>query len=63
MAFIENKGLEIELRKEWEIWNNKAHQEDMMSFLDFVDEVDSFNGHTVKVEDGFGMDMKIKFEM
>ena len=37
--------------------------EDMMSFMDYVDEVDSFNGHKVKVKGGYNMEYQILFEM
>ena len=61
--FIKNEGLEVELRKEWKKWQSKAHPEDMMSFMDYVDEVDSFNGHKVKVKGGYNMEYQILFEM
>ena len=34
--------LENELRDEWRKWNSKAHPEDQMSFIDFIDEVGSY---------------------
>lgn len=63
MGFIENKGLEMELKKEWDNWQSKAHPEDMMSFLDYAEEAYSFNGYKVKVEGGYGMNCLILFEM
>ena len=53
--------LENELRDEWKKWNSKAHPEDQMSFIDFVDEIGSYKGYKVELKrDNYG-DYKIVF--
>ena len=53
--------LENELRDEWRKWNSKAHPEDQMSFIDFIDEVGSYKGYKVELRrDNYG-DHKIAF--
>ncbi len=54
-------NLENELKDEWREWNNKAHPEDQMSFVDFADEVRSFKDYTVKVERNCWGENKIWF--
>ena len=56
----ENKELESQLREDWKKWNNNAHPEDEMPFIDYVEEVDQYKGHRVKV-DTQGWDCKILF--
>jgi len=58
-----NRELEKGLREEWEKWQAKAHPDDRMSFVDYVDEWNGqvFKGHKVVIErDRYG-DIEIMF--
>ena len=42
--------LHNELEKEWVNWNNKAHPEDQMSFIDYVEEIDTYKGYKIEID-------------
>ena len=44
------KDLEEELKVEWVKYQNNAHEDDKMSFIDYVSEIHTFRGHRVIVE-------------
>ena len=44
---MKEKELEQELRNEWRRWQGRVHEDDMMSFVDFAEEVGTFKGYTV----------------
>lgn len=56
-----DKQLEIELRKEYNNYQSKAHPEDRMSFIDYVEELGVFKGYKIKVRTTFDLDYKISF--
>ena len=41
-----------ELEKEWVNWNSKAHPEDQMSFIDYVEEIDTYKGYKIEIDRG-----------
>ena len=56
-----NKQLEIELRKEYNNYQSKAHPEDRMSFIDYIEELNVFKGYKINLNrDGWG-DIEINF--
>ena len=44
------KDLEEELKVEWVKYQNNAHEDDKMSFIDYVSEIHTFKGHRVIVK-------------
>jgi hypothetical protein len=59
---VQNQLLEGELRQEWVNWQNNAHEDDQMSFIDYAMNVGRFKGYIVDVvEDIFG-DLEIVFK-
>jgi hypothetical protein len=56
-----DKQLEIELRKEYNNYQSKAHPEDRMSFMDYVQGLGLFKGYKIKVRTTFDLDYKISF--
>tara|TARA_R100001463_G_scaffold45302_1_gene93511 strand:+ start:632 stop:814 length:183 start_codon:yes stop_codon:yes gene_type:complete len=59
---MKEKELEQELRNEWRRWQGRVHEDDMMSFVDFAEEVGSFKGYTVELERNSWGDYKIRFK-
>lgn len=56
-----DKQLEIELRKEYNNYQSKAHPEDRMSFIDYIEELNVFKGYKINLNrDGWG-DIEINF--
>jgi len=56
-----NKQLEIELRKEYNNYQSKAHPEDRMSFINYIEELNVFKGYKINLNrDGWG-DIEINF--
>ena len=60
LLFSEVKSFEQGLREDWQEWNANAHPEDQMSFIDYVECLDTYNGVKVRVERD-GWDCKILF--
>jgi hypothetical protein len=58
--YKENKELENRLREEWNRWNSKSHEEDQMSFLEYLEEIGIYSGHKIYV-DRDGYECKILF--
>lgn len=58
---FENKELENQLKEDWKKWNNKVHQDDQMSFIDYVDEIDEYKGNSVSLERDRWGDFQILF--
>ena len=44
-----NAELEKKLREKWKSWENTCHPEDSMSFVDYCEETEVFEGHWVTV--------------
>ena len=57
----ENKELENLLKEDWKKWNNRVHQDDQMSFIDYVDEIDEYKGHRVSLDRDRWGDYRILF--
>ena len=56
------KGLEEQLREEYNKYQSKSHPEDMMSFIEYIQGIDTFKGYKVQVKESFGLDYKITFK-
>tara|TARA_R100001480_G_scaffold133093_1_gene130262 strand:+ start:60 stop:242 length:183 start_codon:yes stop_codon:yes gene_type:complete len=59
---MKEKELEQELRNEWRRWQGRVHEDDMMSFVDFAEEIGTFKGYAVELERNSWGDYKIKFK-
>ena len=46
------KILEQQLKKDWLNWQNKAHTDDQMSFIEFVSSITLYKGFKVKLKRG-----------
>ena len=55
------KKLEKQLREEYNKYQSKAHPEDQMSFIDYVQELDTFKGYKIQVKTLFDLDYHIIF--
>ena len=55
------KILEQQLRKDWLNWQNKAHTEDQISFIDFVSSITLYKGFKVKLKRNNWGEYKITF--
>ena len=56
-----NKKLELQLRAEYAKYQAKAHLEDRMSFIDYAQEIHSFQGYKVAVKISWDLDYIITF--
>jgi hypothetical protein len=56
------KGLEEQLREEYNNYQSKSHPEDRMSFIEYVQGIGTFKGYKVNVKELFGLDYKITFK-
>ena len=56
------KGLEEQLREEYNKYQSKVHPEDQMSFIDYAQGIGTFKGYKVNVKESFGLDYKIIFK-
>ena len=56
-----NKKLELQLRDEFEKYQAKAHPEDRMSFMDYVQQIGRFQGYKVAVQTSWDLDYIITF--
>lgn len=50
-----------ELREQWNNWQSKAHPEDRMSFIDYVEELDVFKGYKINLNRDRWGDIEINF--
>ena len=55
------KELEKQLREEYNNYQSKAHQDDQMSFIDYVHGIGTFKGYKVNVKTSFSLDYQITF--
>ena len=55
------KGLEEQLREEYNKYQSKVHPEDQMSFIDYAQGIGTFKGYKVNVKESFDLDYKITF--
>ena len=56
------KGLEEQLREEYNKYQSKVHPEDQMSFIDYAQGIGTFKGYKVNVKESFDLDYKITFK-
>jgi predicted house-cleaning noncanonical NTP pyrophosphatase (MazG superfamily) len=56
------KGLEEQLREEYNNYQSKSHPEDMMSFIEYIQGIGTFKGYKVQVKESFNLDYKITFK-
>ena len=56
------KELEKQLREEYSKYQSKAHPEDQMSFVDYVQGIGTFKGYKVNVKESFSLDYQITFK-
>jgi hypothetical protein len=56
------KGLEEQLREEYNKYQSKVHPEDQMSFIDYAQGIGTFKGYKVQVKESFNLDYKITFK-
>ena len=56
------KELEKQLREEYNNYQSKAHQDDQMSFIDYVQGIGTFKGYKVQVKESFNLDYHITFK-
>ena len=57
------KGLEEQLREEYNKYQSKVHPEDQMSFIDYAQGIGTFKGYKVNVKESFDLDYKITFKI
>ena len=55
------KKLELQLRAEYNVYQAKAHPEDQMSFIDYVQQLGRFRGYRVNVKTSWDLDYVITF--
>jgi hypothetical protein len=53
-----NKKLELQLRDEFEKYQAKAHPEDRMSFMDYVQQIGRFQGYKVAVQTSWDFEIQ-----
>lgn len=53
-----NKKLELQLRDEFEKYQAKAHPEDRMSFMDYVQQIGRFRGYKVAVQTSWDFEIQ-----
>ena len=53
-----NKKLELQLRAEFEQYQAKAHPEDRMSFMDYVQQIGRFQGYKVAVQTSWDFEIQ-----
>ena len=58
---MSRKQLELELREDWNKWQSKAHPEDRMSFIDYVEELDTFKDYKIILNRDKWGDIEIDF--
>ena len=56
-----NKELENQLKEDWKKWNSRVHQDDQMSFIDYVEEISEYKGHRVSLDRDHWGDFQILF--
>ncbi len=56
-----NIELEAKLRDDWNKWQSKSHPEDRMSFIDYVEELDTFKGYKIILNRDKWGDIEIDF--
>ena len=52
------KKLELQLRDEFEKYQAKAHPEDRMSFMDYVQQIGRFQGYKVVVQTSWDFEIQ-----
>jgi hypothetical protein len=52
------KKLELQLRAEFEQYQAKAHPEDRMSFMDYVQQIGRFQGYKVAVQTSWDFEIQ-----
>ena len=53
-----NKKLELQLRDEFEKYQAKAHPEDRMSFMDYVQQIGRLQGYKVAVQTSWDFEIQ-----
>ena len=45
-----SKQLELELREDWNKWQSKAHPEDRMSFIEYAEDLGTYQGCDIEID-------------
>tara|TARA_R110002012_G_scaffold107446_4_gene249368 strand:+ start:498 stop:671 length:174 start_codon:yes stop_codon:yes gene_type:complete len=45
-----NKQLELELREDWNRWQSKAHPEDKMGFIEYAEDLGTYQGCKIEID-------------
>ena len=45
-----NKQLLTELREDWNKWQSKVHPEDRMSFIEYAEDLGTYQGYDIEID-------------